>query len=470
MLECATVKDSRANGDARLLTRRNILLGGGIASLGLTGAATMLHSKIKNRLANMTQLSSFAATPPLVPHDPQRDRTTISVAQRGGPAENVDTVLSKLGGLARIVGASDVVIVKVSAQWWNQGMTNVAAVRRVLEHLVELPGFNGEIIVFENTHFRLSNGSGLSRAWTRPSDRNVDVAGWSTLGDLIPYFEKRHAPVSFVGLVDAGPSSLADDDWHDAGHQHGIYGGDGRGPIAAGDSRDGYHWDFSRTFRLQRSWVDDAKTPLTWPRFTSPRSGLVVDLKAGVLRREGSALVPVDRKLTWINLTTANEHGSTGFTGACKSTMGVVDMSAGSLGTHPLVRGYRSIHYFGRGNPSATWRMAGPLAQFAREVRAPDLILSVAEWVAFEPVTYDGAEDIRHSASTCMQAQAIVAGKDPVAIDAWLCRNVLSKVPSRHRAEYHDLANPDAMFTKFLRYYRQVYGGGAMDPSLIDVL
>jgi hypothetical protein len=51
-----------------------------------------------------------------------------------------------------------------------------------------------------------------------------------------------------------------------------------------------------------------------------------------------------------------------------------------------------------------------------------------------------------------------------------LCRNLLARIPSAHRTAYHDLDNPDAMFTKFLRYYRQVYGAGTMDPALIEVV
>lgn len=431
--------------------------------------------KVRSRVAKVTQLSSFTATPPLVPHHDTRDRATVYVARGGpSPAANVDTVLSKLGGIGTVVGSDDVVIVKVSAQWWNQGMVNVAAVRRVIEHILELPGFAGEVIVFENTHFRLSDGSGLSRAWVHPSERNVDVPGWNKLGDLVPHFRDRGAPVSFVGLVDAGPSALSGEEWHDPSRQHGIYGGDGRGPIEPGDTRDGYHWDFTRTFRLERSWVDAARTPLTWPRFTSPRTGLVVDMRDGVLRRENGRLVPTGKKLTWINMTTANEHGSTGLTAACKSTMGVVDMSAGSLGTHRLARDYVSVHYFGRGSPSATWRMAGPLAHFAREVRDPDLVLSVAEWVAFAPEGFDGERDgdVRHSARSCTQTRTIVAGTNPAAIDTWLARNLMIDVPSAAKRRLFDLDNPDALFTKFLRYYREVRGVGkaTIEPGLIDVV
>lgn len=445
------------------VSRRGVVVGAIAAGVG--GVAFALRRK----LSSATQLSSFTAPPPLVPHDPVRDRTTIRVTRGASPASNVDTVLDKLGGIATVVGADDLVIIKVSAQWWNQGMTNVAAVKRVIEHVLERPGFRGEVVVFENAHFRLADGSGLSRAWVRPSERNVDVPGWTKLGDLIPHFRARGAPVGFVGLVDAGPSSLSGDDWHDPGHATGVYGGDGRGPIEPGDPRDGYHWDFERTFRLRKTWFDDARTPLTWPRFTSPISGLVVDLRAGVLRREANRLVATDRKLVWINLTTANEHVSTGFTGACKSTMGVVDMSAGALGTHPRARGYTSVHYFGQGAPSASWRMAGPLAQLAQEVRAPDLILTVAEWVAFQPATLSPDEDLRHSAASCTQTRTIVAGRDPVAIDSWVVRNLMMETPSANRRAHFDLDDPDAKFTKFIRYYRQVRGAGTLDPTLITV-
>jgi hypothetical protein len=454
-----------------LLSRRN-MLALSAAMVGAGAFAYAVRRKIRTRIAALTQHPSFTAVPALVPHDPVRDRSKVYVAKGGSPAANVDDVMSKLGGIEKFVGTDDVVIIKVSAQWWNQGMTNVAAVKRVIEHVLERPGFKGEIIVFENTHFRLANGSGLSRAWLHPSERNVDVPGWTKLGDLIPYFQERKAPVSFVGLVDAGPSALSDDHWHDPSHEFGRYGGDGRGPIASGEIRDGYHWDFDRAFRLARSWVDEARTPLSWPRFTSPLSELVIDLKDGVQRRQDGRLVSVvGRKLTWINMTTANEHGATGLTAACKSTMGIVDMSAGELGTHPLARGYASVHYFGRGSPSATWRMGGPLAHFAREVRSPDLILTVAEWVAFAPADWDSEKaDIRHRAETCVQRKTIVAGTDPVAIDTWTARNVMADVPSAFRKERLDLDNPDSTLTKFLRYYRQVYERGTLDPALIDVV
>jgi len=450
------------------------MIAGGVA-LSAGALALAFRNKLKSRLASLTQTADFTSVPPLVPHSEQ-DRTKIYVARGGAtPTANMDSVLTKMGGIERFVGENDVVIVKVSAQWWNQGMTNVAAVKRLIEAVLERKGgFHGEVVVFENTHFRMPDGSGLSRAWVRASERNVDVENWSGLGDLIKHFQtKPESRVSFVGLVDAGPHALSDDEWHDAKHLLGKYGGDNRGPIAEGDARDGYHWDFSRAFRLKRSMVDEAKTPLSWPRFTSPGSGVVIDLKDGLFKREGGKLVPLvpERKLVWINMTTANEHSATGFTGACKSTMGVVDMSAGALGTHPLIRGYASVHYFGRGSPAATWRMAGPLAHFAKEVRSPDLIFLCAEWAAYEPEGHDNEkEDIRHAAGSVANTKTIVAGTDPVAIDTWFVRNVMTTLPSKYKNEFLNLDDEKSKFTKFVRYYRAIRGKGTLDQSFIDVV
>jgi len=462
----------RQNG----MTRRKLLVGGTAALAAAGGAAFFMRKKIKSKIARLTELDSFAATPPLVPHDPTKDKTTLYVAQGDTPGGNIDTVLDKLGGIAKIIGPDDVVAIKVSAQWWNQGMTNVAAVKQTIDQILSIPGFKGDIIVFENTHFwfpdkALADPSrGLTRAWTHASDRNVDVPGWTRLGDLRDHFEKT-APVSFVGLVDAGSSALAEDAWWDPDHRHGFYGGDSRGPISGSEDRDGYFWDFTQSFRLKRSWVDYAQTPLTWPRFTCPRTGLVIDLRDGVFRRDRGKLVATGRGLRFINMTTANEHGSTGFTGACKSPMGIVDMSAGAYGTHPLVADYQSVHYFGAfGRKRPSWRMAGPLAFFGERIRKADLYLTVAEWMAVVPAQgyKESEDDIRHAKSTAVRTHTVVAGTDPVAIDAWCVKNLLMPQKGANAGMYN-LDDPDAKVTKFLRYFRQVAGWGTLDPSLVTV-
>jgi hypothetical protein len=167
-------------------------------------------------------------------------------------------------------------------------------------------------------------------------------------------------------------------------------------------------------------------------------------------------------------MVTVNEHAATGMTAACKSAMGVVDMSAGRMGVDARTDAYRSVHYFG--SPSARWRMAGPLAHFAREVRAPDLYIATAEWVGATPKTaerWDDAKDLRLEASSAHHVGAIAAGADPVAVDTVCARQFV--MPLTKRGAECDLDRPDSTLSRFLRYYREVHGSGTLDPALIDV-
>ena len=207
---------------------------------------------------------------------------------------------------------------------------------------------------------------------------------------------------------------------------------------------------------------------MSWPRFTCPRSQLVVDFRDGVFRRHEGKLIKVGRKLTWINMTTANEHRATGFTGACKSAMGIVDMSAGRLGTDPSVSEYQSFHYFGA--PDANWRMAGPLAHFSKKVRAPDLYITVAAWVGATPSSgWKSGQEVRHEEASAHETRTVVAGTNAVAIDTWCVRNLLMPIAGKKRRHYN-LDDPNAKVVKFLRYYRQIAESGTLDESLITVV
>ena len=193
----------------------------------------------------------------------------------------------------------------------------------------------------------------------------------------------------------------------------------------------------------------------------------MVDFRHGIFRREQCKRVATGQRLRFINMTVANEHHLSGITACVKSPMGLVDMSAGQRGIHPLARGYRSVHYFGA--PTAHWRMAGPLAHFARKVRSADLHLAVAEWMGIAPRTgwREGA-DMRIEDASAVRTNTVVAGTDPVAIDAWIARNLATPVGGVNRHIY-DLDAPDSTLVKFLRYYRQVYGSGTLDTGLINV-
>jgi len=115
--------------------------------------------------------------------------------------------------------------------------------------------------------------------------------------------------------------------------------------------------------------------------------------------------------------------------------------------------------------------MAGPLAHFAQHVRAPDLYLAVAEWVAAVPkgIAWDGKTmDPRMEASAAHHVRTVVAGADPVAVDWWCAKNLLHPIGGLN-ADKVDLGNPDSKLSRFLRYFREVNRGGTMQDDLITV-
>src|SRR5689334_3294908 len=88
-------------------SRRRILVGAAGAT-ALAGAALFrFRRSVRNFVSARTRLASFSATPPLIPHDPARDATTIAVSQGKSPETNVDLVLDKLGGIGKFVGDND---------------------------------------------------------------------------------------------------------------------------------------------------------------------------------------------------------------------------------------------------------------------------------------------------------------------------------------------------------------------------
>ena len=81
----------------------------------------------------------------------------------------------------------------------------------------------------------------------------------------------------------------------------------------------------------------------------------------------------------------------------------------------------------------------------------------------------DETKDIRLEEASAHRVGAIVAGKDPVAVDTYCGRNLLMPIKGARQAMYN-LDDPDSKLSRFLRYYREVYKSGTLDPALIDVV
>ena len=233
-----------------------------------------------------------------------------------------------MGGIERFIGKNDIVVLKPNGQWWNQGRTNLAAMKGFIDLVLGMPGFSGEVIVGENQHWMDDSLPEKEkhniRGWTEFGEINNDINGVKhNLNTLVEFFQnKGYANVTKSHWRDGGPKS---DKWPWCNAQN---GGVVDGPVDG----DGYVWS-DIDYTLEGLWgFKKWKVKMTYPIFTSAFSGLTIDFKDGVFQRDGKGggRYIQDKKIKFINFCVLNDHGEdTGITSSIKNYMGVMDLSCG---------------------------------------------------------------------------------------------------------------------------------------------
>ncbi len=403
--------------------------------------------------------------PPAVP-DPGR----VVLARTGDPARNAAAILDAWGGVESLFGPEDVVILKANAQWYAQGMTNTDVLGAIARGILARPGgFRGEVLVADNHHFREDR----SRGWTtdRPNGR------WN-LADLVEALRAEgHRNVGAVA-------------WHDAGPNPEPWQGDAccgvlvREPGEVPEGGSGYRWD------LEECHVTPAgnRCAMTWPVFTSPVSGRLVDLRDGVFEKGTKTGVPV----RLVNVSSLNHHSRyAGVTASIKNLMGVVDMTCGFQGPEPP--GYFNTHYVGMKAGHGLWRWAkrrggavrklvhrllpeekvlefehtgGALGHLMRTVRMPDLHVVTAEWIGWGSRTRE---------ELSARPGVTLAARDPVALDATAAREVLlpaTRAAGEAGRPFLALNDPDRGDLPFRRFLERVRMeiGGEVEAGRVDLV
>jgi len=174
----------------------------------------------------------------------------------------------------------------------------------------------------------------------------------------------------------------------------------------------------------------DAETQITlsYPKFTTP-AGTCISFKRGVWVPEQNAYDP--ERLVVINMPVLKTHGYYAVTGAVKNHMGVVTREL-STNSHDAVE-------------------SGGLGTFLADVRMPDLTILDCIWVLARPTQGPGAPYANAS-----RRDQLVAGTDPIALDAWAVKNIL--IPQIIENGYalsnywarQDPDNPGSMFRRYL--------------------
>lgn len=374
----------------------------------------------------------------------------VFMARNGTPQENISKVMDMMGGIEHFIGTNDIVVLKPNAQWWNQGRTNLAAMKGFIDLVLDIPMFRGEVIIAENHHFMDDSLPDKEkdnvRGWIHLSEINGDIDGFNhNLNSLVALYQDR------------GIKNVTKSHWRDGGSKADVWGNGQNGGIVNSPANDGYVWtDIDYVFKGLwglKKW----KTKMTYPIFTSSFSGITIDFKNGAYQRDGKGGGHYinNNIVKFINFAVLNDHGSdTGITSTIKNYMGITDLSCGSWGFEP--EGYFNIHQCGEGY--YPYAKAGPLGYFMKTIRKADLNIITAEWVGWGSRT-----DI----SKASRQRAILAGTDPIALDYYGAKHLV--YPLSKNKEYHDPDNPESSISKFLSLAQSVLGEGALHDKQIDI-
>jgi len=279
-----------------------------------------------------TRPALSAAGPALTPRADYQ-ATLYVVEDAGGPQGThhlgVDELLACMGagglpfyrsseggpeqGPNGIVGAADVVLIKINCQWPERGGTNTDVLKGLISRVLEHPdGFTGEVVVVENTQ-----GVG-TLDW---AEANAEDHGQSAQ-DVVDLFAGLGAPVSSYLWDTIRTTSVSEYDYSDL--------------------RDGY---------VIGPYQSDVQMRVSYPKFLTA-GGNYLSLKYGIWD-PGSGTFD-DTNVTFLNVPVLKCHGAVyGVTASVKHHVGTMTTSL-STSTHYAVR-------------------YGGLGKFLAEVRMPDL-------------------------------------------------------------------------------------------------
>jgi len=270
--------------------------------------------------------------------------------------------VSTLSGPDGIIGADDVVVLKINYQWEARGGTNTDLLRGLIHRIVGHPdGFSGEVVVCENSQVQPLDG------FDRAANNSADL--FQSPLDVVNDFADDGYAVSAYSWTSIRRRS-ADE-------------------FSEGDDDGGY---------VVYGYDPALHGRVSYPKFTTAH-GTRISLRDGIWD-PGAAAYDRDR-LKVINLPVLKSHSASyGGTACVKNYMGVV---TNSLNTNS----HDGIAY-------------GLLGEAMAVVRPPDLNILDSIWINANPndgpwTSYAGAT----------RADQLVASTDPVAADIWAVTNIL---------------------------------------------
>ena len=366
---------------------------------------------------------------------------TVYRAINGGPDKNIIKVIELAGGIEKVIGDHDVVVIKPNLQWWNQGAPNLLCLKTFVDLVMNRAGgFNGEVVIAENCHRGASPWNQVG--WSQRFERNSDLKNINNMNDLSALLKKMYGDrfsISHWIDVDAGNRRVFRPE-DEAGY---VYC-DGTGGVPLISYNNGL------------AKQDHRAVIMSYPIFKTDK-GTIVDFKNGVWAKGAYT----DQPLKFINLSALNHHSTyCGATSAVKNYLGISDLSGGPdpFNNGRLTGDYCNFHSFpfNKWSPGPNPGMIGAeIGFFMNTIRKADLNITTAEWVGLSSRT----------SAPVARTRAVLASADPVALDYHSTKYLLYP---NSRSSIHNPDNKKGPLYQYLVKCAEE-GGGTFDERYVAV-
>lgn len=329
------------------------------------------------------------------------DAATISkvyIAKNGDCFQCTSKIWEMLGGASRYISPTDIVVIKANGQWPNQGYTHTGVIKGIIDGILNIPGYSGEVLICDNVQSNGASGQFGFDALPEFRVNNWPDHNWNSLADL---YQSQGKPVAVKRWYNSSRDMPE------------TYLTETANPAS------GEEW-VRCTFSFHGN-----NSYFSYPVFASPlNANRIIDLKNGVW--ENGAYT--GQKVKVIVMPGLNNHGYgsedyAGVTSAIKSFFGMTEIH---YDQDFIFQGYKNVHgssYSASSSEGATY--AGELcARYIQTMVKPILYITAAIWSGHHSRT-----------GAAVQTNTVLACDNPATLDYIACKHVISP--------YASFLNPD---------------------------
>jgi len=316
---------------------------------------------------------------------PDQMEFTVYLVKNGDCFQNIRKLWELVGGPG-LIGKDDVVVIKANGQWPNQGYTHTGCMKAVIDEILAIPSFSGEVLICDNVQ-----GNGVAGATGFDATPDKRIHNWPDYNwnELAAYYQSLGKPVAAKAWINGNGISCPSE---------------GEGWVRR-------YFDFHGD-----------KAYFSYPVFESPlTAGRMIDMKNGVWENGGYT----GRKVKAVYMPTLNNHGSggvedyAGVTGAIKSFFGATEIHNGEDCSSGRLNGYANVHAasFSCGGANGALYAGELAALYLRTMYRPVIYITTAMWSGHESRTGGATE-----------TKTVLACTNPATLDYVACREVIGRI------------------------------------------